>query len=49
VFPGLAKLGFEFVGSYGEVSANGNALGDRNYRAQVAWAKDPKLLLGDFA
>lgn len=49
VFPGLAKLGFEFVGSYGEVSANGDALADRNYRAQVAWAKDPKLLLDDFA
>ena len=39
VFPGAHKLGFEFIGTYGEVSAVNNPLADRNYRAQVAWAK----------
>jgi len=48
VFPGLAKLDFDFAGTYGEVSGN-NSLADRNYRAQVAWAKDPGLTLDQFA
>lgn len=43
VFPGLARLRFDFVGTYGEVSARGNLLADRNYQAQVAWADDPEL------
>ena len=32
VFPGLKRLGFEFVGTYGEISARGNPVADRNYR-----------------
>ena len=48
VFPGLAQLKFDFVGTYGEVSAVGNLLADRNYQAQVAWAKDPALILDGF-
>ncbi len=43
VFPGLATLAFDFAGTYGEVSAVNNLLADRNYQAQVAWAKDPSL------
>ena len=43
VFPGLASLGFDLVGTYGEVSARDNRLADRNYQAQVAWAKNPAL------
>ena len=37
VFPALRRLGFEFAGTYGEISAIGNPLADSNYRAQVAW------------
>lgn len=48
VFPGLHHLRFDFVGTYGELSARNNALADRNYRAQVAWAKNPDLTLADF-
>lgn len=48
VFPGLHKLNFEFVGTYGELSAQNNPLADRNYRAQVAWAKDAGLAASDF-
>lgn len=39
VFPGLRRLGFEFAGTYGEVSALSNPLADANYRAQVAAAR----------
>ncbi|MFP4499718.1 MAG: hypothetical protein ACLFTT_01855 [Candidatus Hydrogenedentota bacterium] len=39
VFPGLQKLGFDFAGTYGEVSAVDNPLADANYRAQVAAAE----------
>ena len=49
VFPGAASLGFEFIGTYGEVSAVGSALADRNYRAQVAWAKKPEMRIEEFA
>ena len=38
VFPGLRRLGFEFAGTYGEITALNNPVGDRNYRAQVEWA-----------
>ena len=48
VFPGLADLDFEFAGTYGELSAVNTPLADRNYRAQVAWAKNPNLKLEDF-
>jgi hypothetical protein len=48
VFPGAASLGFEFIGTYGEVSAIGSTLADRNYRAQVAWAKKPELRVAEF-
>ncbi|MCX5759327.1 MAG: twin-arginine translocation signal domain-containing protein, partial [Candidatus Hydrogenedentes bacterium] len=48
VFPGLHQLGFEFTGTYGEISARDNPLADRNYRAQVAWARDPLFKLSDF-
>jgi hypothetical protein len=48
VFPGLVQLEFDFAGTYGEVSAIGNLLADRNYQAQAAWAKDPALTLDAF-
>ena len=48
VFPGLHTLNFEFAGTYGETSARANALADGNYRAQVAWAKEPHLKISDF-
>ncbi|MCA9412942.1 MAG: hypothetical protein KC944_17135 [Candidatus Omnitrophica bacterium] len=48
VYPGLHQLGFEYVGTYGEISAIDNPLADRNYRAQVAWAKNPSLSQKDF-
>ena len=48
VFHGAHKLQFEFIGTYGEVSAIGNPLADRNYRAQSAWAENPELSLEDF-
>ncbi|MEA3341681.1 MAG: family 20 glycosylhydrolase, partial [Chloroflexota bacterium] len=48
VFPGAHKLGFEFIGTYGEVSAVNNSLADRNYRAQVAWARNPGLQRAEF-
>jgi hypothetical protein len=47
-WPLLHRLGFEFLGTYGEVSALNNPLADRNYRAQVAWARNPALSLDDF-
>jgi hypothetical protein len=48
VFPGVHELDFEFIGTYGEVSAVNNPLADRNYRAQVAWAKYPGLQRDEF-
>lgn len=48
IFPGLHQLGFEFAGAYGEISARNNPLADRNYRAQVAWARNPALSLSAF-
>lgn len=48
VFPGLHHLGFDFVGTYGELSARNNPVADHNYRAQVAWANNPNLALSDF-
>ncbi len=39
VFPGLSQLGFEFAGTYGEITALNNPVGDANYRCQVKWAK----------
>lgn len=39
IFPGVHRLGFEFIGPYGEISARGNDLADRNYRAVVEWAR----------
>ena len=47
VFPAAHALGFEFIGTYGEVRAD-TPTADRNYRAQVAWAKNPALCLDDF-
>ena len=47
VFPGAHKLGFEFIGTYGELRAD-TAVADRNYRAQAAWAKNPALVYDDF-
>jgi len=38
VFPGLHRLGFEFVGTYGEITAINHPVGDANYRVQVDWA-----------
>lgn len=43
VFPGAHRLGFEFIGTYGELSAMNNPIADRNYRAQAAWARNPYL------
>lgn len=42
VFQGAHRLGFEFLGTYGELRAD-TATADRNYRAQVAWARHPGL------
>lgn len=47
VFPGAHKLGYEFIGTYGELRAD-TALADRNYRAQAAWAKNPNLKYDQF-
>ncbi len=47
VFQGAHKLGFEFVGTYGELRAN-TPIAERNYRAQAAWAKNPALPFADF-
>jgi len=47
VFPGAHQLGFEFIGTYGELRAD-TPTADRNYRAQVAWAKNPTLKYDDF-
>ncbi|MCP4641199.1 MAG: hypothetical protein GY851_12230, partial [bacterium] len=47
VYPGFHKLGFEFVGTYGEIAAN-TPVADRNYRAQVAWSEDPSLTAEEF-
>lgn len=49
VFPALHQLGFEFAGTYGEISAINTPIADGNYRAQVAWGNDPNTPLGDFA
>lgn len=49
VFPCAAKLGFEFIGTYGEVGVRNNPVADRNYRAQVAWAENPAMTLGEFS
>ncbi len=48
VFPGLHQLGFEFVGTYGEISALDNPVAAANYRAQVAWAATPALSIKEF-
>jgi len=48
VFPGLHQLSFEFAGTYGEISAQGNPVADANYRAQAAWAGNPDLAVEDF-
>jgi hypothetical protein len=48
VWPGAHRLGFEFIGTYGELSATRSTIADRNYRAQVAWGRDPDLRLDDF-
>ncbi|MCK5861650.1 MAG: hypothetical protein KAH38_04135 [Candidatus Hydrogenedentes bacterium] len=47
VFPAAQQLGFEFIGTYGELRAN-TPIADRNYRAQAAWAKNPALQYKDF-
>lgn len=49
VFPGAAQLDFEFIGTYGEVGVANSPVADRNYRAQVAWARNPTLAVGDFS
>lgn len=38
LFPALKRVGFEFVGTYGEVGVKGSTVADANYRAQVAHA-----------
>ena len=38
VFPHLHALGFEFVGTYGEIGVEGSAVADKNYRTQVECA-----------
>jgi len=48
VWPAAHRLGFEFLGTYGEVSAAQGRVADRNYRAQVAWARNPRLSAEDF-
>lgn len=47
VFLAAHALGFEFIGTYGEIRAN-TTTADRNYRAQAAWVKNPALRLDDF-
>lgn len=44
VFRGAHQLGFEFIGTYGELRAD-TPIADRNYRAQVAWAKNPAFTI----
>jgi hypothetical protein len=39
VYPALRSLGFEFGGSYGEISAIDDPVADANYRTQVAFAR----------
>lgn len=41
VFPFAYNLGFEFIGSYGELSGQ-NRIADHNYRAQAIWSKGPE-------
>lgn len=48
VWPGVHQLGFDYIGTYGEVRADRGDRADRNYRAQVAWAENPGLSLADF-
>ena len=38
---GLGRLGFEFGGTYGEISPQMSPVADKNYRAQTEWARDP--------
>jgi hypothetical protein len=39
LYPHLRRLGFEFVGTYGEIGVQGSAVADMNYRIQVDCAK----------
>ncbi len=39
VYPALRGLGFDFAGTYGEISAIDNPVADANYRAQVEFAR----------
>ncbi len=41
VFPAVRNLGFEFIGTYGEVGSTGNDLADRNYRGMLRWSCHP--------
>jgi hypothetical protein len=41
VYRGLGRLGFEFAGTYGEISPQSSPVADRNYRAQAEWARKP--------
>jgi len=47
VFPKLHELKFEFAGTYGELRAD-SGISDRNYRAQVAWGRDPHVRMDAF-
>lgn len=40
LFPGLRRLGFEFAGTYGEISPLTSPAADPNYRAQVEQARN---------
>lgn len=46
-FRGAHQLGFEFIGTYGELRAD-TPVAERNYRAQVSWASNPLLRAEDF-
>lgn len=37
IFAGAFRLGFEFIGGYGEISARGNVLAQANYEAMTSW------------
>lgn len=47
-FPGLHRLGFEFVGTYGEIAPATSPCADRNYRAQAACARQPGFAIEAF-
>jgi len=47
-FRGANKLGFEFIGTYGELRAD-SLLADKNYQAQSFWAKNPCAPITAFA